>query len=258
MNPSSLEFFSFFLLGILGLYEECHCWWNWKGNCAKCSALVKMTKGVFCANFCKPQGSWPACRKAWHASCYECLSQGKFPIKRIKDKEGNKCYKHKKRVHRVNHGVWGAHGSIHFQCEHCWLINLEEYSPVEGLDDAYVMLIRQANLGAMGGRAVATIEAHTAAIQQGVNNCQLFRKTPFIPPQGPIPIGNSIGMWLVVKLLFHSLTAVPRINGAKHILFDLMRKPRSTFSSAWESSPIPAKNCTSHRELHFTCECWNL
>jgi hypothetical protein len=36
---------------------------------------------------------------------------------------------------------------------------------MEGLDDAYAMLICQANLDAMGGRAVATIEAHIAAIR---------------------------------------------------------------------------------------------
>jgi hypothetical protein len=55
MNPSSLEFLSLFQLGILELYKECHCWWNWKGNCTKCSALVKMTEGVFCATFANPK-----------------------------------------------------------------------------------------------------------------------------------------------------------------------------------------------------------
>jgi hypothetical protein len=131
--------------------------------------------------------------------------------------------------------------SIHFQCEHCWLINYEGYPPVEGLYDAYVMLIHQVNLDTMGGRAVATIEAHTAAIQQGVNNCQIFRKTLSILPWGPTLIRDSVGMGVTVKLLFHSLTAVPRIKGEKHIQFDLMRKPRGAFLSAWESSPTGIK-----------------
>jgi hypothetical protein len=58
-----------------------------------------------------------------------------------------------------------------------------------------------------------------------------------------MPIGDNIniGMGLAVKLLFHSLTPVPRIKGEKHIQFDLMRKTRSTFLSAWESSPIGIK-----------------
>jgi hypothetical protein len=51
-------------------------------------------EGIFCANFCEPRGSWAACRKVWHAECYECLGQGKFPIKKIQDEEGNRWYKH--------------------------------------------------------------------------------------------------------------------------------------------------------------------
>jgi hypothetical protein len=71
-------------------------------------------EGIFFTNFCKPQGSWPACRKTWHAGYYECLGQGKFPVKKIQDEEGNKWYKHKKRVKRINHGVRDAHASILF------------------------------------------------------------------------------------------------------------------------------------------------
>ena len=157
---------------------------------------------------------------------------------KIQDEEGNLWYKHEKRIERINQGVRGAHASIHFQCEYCWIINLEGRPPAKGLDDAYVMMIRRANLDAMGGRAVATIEAHTAAIKKNILNCQLLRKTPSIPPHGPMPIADTVGMGLAVELLFHSLTAVPRIKGQSHIQFDSMRRPRATFSSAWESSPM--------------------
>ena len=193
---------------------------------------------IFCTNFCEPCGSWPACWKVWHAKCYKCLGQGKFPIKRIQDEEGNRWYKHDRRVERINHGVRGAHASIHFQCEDCWMVNLEGRLPAKGLDDAYLMLIRRANLDAMGGRAVATIHGHAAALKRSVGNCQLIRKTPTIPPRGPMPLTDPVGMGLAVELLFHSLTAKPRIKGESHIQFDSMRRPRATFTSAWESSPI--------------------
>jgi hypothetical protein len=114
---------------------------------------VKRMEGIFCANFCEPRASWPECRKVWHAECYECLGLGKFPIKKIQDEEGNRWYKHR-RVERINHGVRGAHASIHFQCEDCWMVNLEGHLPAKGLDDVYLMLICQANLDAMGGQAV--------------------------------------------------------------------------------------------------------
>jgi hypothetical protein len=120
---------------------------------------------IFCANFCKPQSNWPLCCKGRHTNCYACLGQGKFPLKKIQDEEGNQWFKHEKREHRINHAVQGAHASIHFQCEDCWMINLEGCLPVPGLDDVYIMLILRANLDAMGGRAVATIEAHAAAIK---------------------------------------------------------------------------------------------
>jgi hypothetical protein len=93
----------------------------------------------------------------------------------------------------------------------------------------------------MGGRAVATVKAHAASIRWGVNNCQLFRKTPSILPWGPMPIGDYVGMGLMVKLPFHLLTPVSCIKGEKHIQYDSMRKPRSMFSSAWESSLIGIK-----------------
>ncbi len=45
------------------------------------------------------------------------------------------------------------------------MIDLEGRLPVPILDDTYIMLLRQANLDAMLGRAVATIEAHAAAVK---------------------------------------------------------------------------------------------
>jgi hypothetical protein len=182
MNLCSLVFLSHFSPGTLCLYEERRCWWNWSGNCTKCLAPVRKMEGIFCANFCESQGIWPACRKAWHAKCYKCLGQGKFPLKKNQDEEGNQCYKHNRRVKCINHRVHSAHASDNFQCEDCWMVNLEGHLPVKGLDDAYIMLICQANLDPMGGRAVATIQGHAAALKRSIYNCQLFRKMPMIPP----------------------------------------------------------------------------
>jgi hypothetical protein len=168
--------------GILGFYKECRCWWNWSGNCAKCSAPVRKMEGIFCANFCKPRSGWPACQKVWYAKCYKCLGQGKIPLKIIQDEKGNRWYKHDIRVQHINHGVRGAHASIHFQREDCWMVNLKGRPTGKGLDDTYLMLIRQASLDAMGGQAVATIQGHAAALKRSVYNCHLFRKMPTIPP----------------------------------------------------------------------------
>ncbi len=125
------------------------------------------------------------------------------------------------------------------------VINIEGRLPAEGLDDAYIVLICRANLDAMGGRAIATIEAHTSAILQTVHNCQQFRMTPTIPPQGPMPMLDSVGMGLAVELLFHSITMVPHIKGESRIQFDSVIRQRATFTSAWESSPTGIKEGSS-------------
>jgi hypothetical protein len=73
---------------------------------------------------------------------------------------------------------------------------------------------------------VVTIETHTASIKRFIHNCQLLRKTPTIPPQGPMAMVDMVGMGLAVKLLFHSLNAVPCIKGESQIQFYSMRRPK--------------------------------
>jgi hypothetical protein len=48
----------------------------------------------------------------------------------------------------------------------------------------YAMCICRANLDAMCGRAVSTIEGHAAATKRAVWNSRAIRKTPPIPPRG--------------------------------------------------------------------------
>jgi hypothetical protein len=89
----------------------------------------------------------------------------------------------------------------------------------------------------MGGRAVATIKAHAAAIMCMTQNCKIIQMTPPIPPRGPMPMSDSVGMGMAVTLLFNSLSASPRLKGETHIQFNLMRRPRATHTAAWELSP---------------------
>ena len=144
-------------------------------------------------------------------------------------------FKQEQREKRLNQGVRGAHASIAFQCEECWILNLEGRHVIEGLDDTYRMLIRRANLDAMSGRAVSTIHSHAASIQRTARNCKLIGKTPSIPVRGPMPIKDQVGMGVAVEMLFLSITAKGRLKD--DIQYDTMRKPRATHSKCYESSP---------------------
>ena len=97
-------------------------------------------------------------------------------MSRMEDTSGNIWFKQEKHEERLNHAVRGAHAVIPFQCEDCWMLNLEGRLPVAGLDDMYIMLIRRANLDAIAGRATTTIEAHANQIKRTVANCSLFGK----------------------------------------------------------------------------------
>ena len=137
----------------------------------------------------------------------------------------------------MNQGVRGAHVSIPFQCERCWMINLEGRLPEPGLDDAFIMCLRRANLDAMCGRSLMTIVAHANAIGRLVENCRLIRKTPSIPQRGSTTLGDDVGMGVAVDMLLHSITAKSRLKGEKFVQFDSVRKVRGSFTLAWESSP---------------------
>ena len=153
------------------------------------------------------------------------------------DGGGNVWFNQRKEEERLNTGYKGAHAAIPFQCEICWIINLERRLPEEGLDDVYVSLIRRSNLDAMAGRAKSTVAGHVAAIKRSITNCGLIRKTPTIEARGPMPLGNTTGMGVAIDMLVYSLTAVPKISGQRFIQYSTTRKLRSTYTCMWESSP---------------------
>ena len=145
-----------------------------------------------------------------------------------KDFEGNIWHNLDAWTNKKNHGTRGAHASVPFQCEDCWMINLERRLPIPGRDDAYVMFIRRANLDAIVSREKSTLEGHAARILQRVRNCVLIGKSPSIEPRDPMPIADSVGMGVAVELLLHSVTFKPRIKGQKFVQFDSVRTTRTS------------------------------
>lgn len=67
-------------------------------------------------------------------------------------------------------GVAGAHAIIPFQCEMCWIHNLEDHE-MQDADFFYAPLIRWANLDAMSGMPKLTIDSHCRAIMANVKCC---------------------------------------------------------------------------------------
>lgn len=149
---------------------------------------------------------------------------------------GNPWHKQAERVKRLNQGVKGVHVCIPFQCEVCWIRNLEGRDVLPGgRDEGYLMTLRRANLDAMAGKAKSTISKHVAEVKMMVKNSLRVGKTPTLPPRGPFPLKDEFGMGLAVDMLQRSITSVGKIE--KFIQFETVRKTRSTYSSLWQSSP---------------------
>jgi hypothetical protein len=170
--------------------------------------------------------------------CYTCLLKGKFPVRVTEDERSNVWFKEEQWLQQINQGVRGAHAAIPFQCEGCWMANLEGRPPALGLDDGYVMCICQANLDTMGSRAISILGSHATAVKQTVANYAQIKKTPTLPARGAMPLADHLGMRIAVEMLFDSLIVKPRLKGETHIQFDTMRRPRATYTLTWESSPM--------------------
>jgi hypothetical protein len=78
----------------------------------------------------------------------------------LKDNDGEVWEGHDAQAARLNTGVAGVHSALAFQCEICWMRNLEARDPDAMADHNYIVCIRQANLDAMNARAAGTIKGH--------------------------------------------------------------------------------------------------
>ena len=149
---------------------------------------------------------------------------------------GNLWHKEEERQRRMSQGVDGAHMCIPFQCETCWMRNLEAKDPVIGRDDVHLACIKRSNLDAMMGKAALTICNHARETRAAVKHAALINKTPSYHRRGPFPLNDCVGMGLAVDMQLKSLVAKGRIK--EHVQFATLRRLRATHTKNWESSPL--------------------
>ena len=188
---------------------------------------MKLLEGIFCGIFGVSRGHFRACRSAWHAECYTCLGQGIFPVRKVVNEDGNPWHEDEQRVKHLNMEVAGVHCCIPFQCETCWIHNLEGRNP-NSRDNTYIMIIRCANLNAMAGKARSTIGGHRLRTSWLVNNVLRIGKTPSLKPRGPFPLSDPVGMGLAVDINQESLVAVGR--NERMMQAETLLKMRSTYT----------------------------
>ena len=147
--------------------------------------------------------------------CWEKCSSDE--ITEIQDKAGNVWYKEEARKKRLNEGVNGAHICIFFQCELCWVRNLEGKDHIEG-DEKYIMSLIRAQLGALSRKSHLSIKGHQRVVVAKARRCESIRKTPSYEPQGSFPLDDPISMGLEVDMLLKS----PMATGESMIMCSLI------------------------------------
>jgi hypothetical protein len=91
-----------------------------------------------------------------------------FPLAVLHDDDGELWEGQEQRNRRLNVDVAGAHAVIPFQCEICWIRNLEKREVNLVADRRYLACIHRANLDAINSRAESTIKGHVSFIKRAV------------------------------------------------------------------------------------------
>jgi len=137
---------------------------------------------------------------------------------------------------RLNTGLIGAHVVVPFQCEICWMRNLEGRNPHSIDDRLYTMCIRRVNLDAINSRAAGTLATHLGNIKSMLETCAEIGRTPNLPQRGPFPLADQVGMGVAVEMQMKSIRNKGRI--VPNIQWESLRKARGTQTKMWASSPI--------------------
>ena len=156
-------------------------------------------------------------------------------MKEMKDEDDNPWYKQEEREYRINHGVNGAHLSLPFVCETCWMRILERRSPRPGLDNKLMACIRRVNLDAMTGKAKRTIGSHLGRTKRILAINAKYGKTPTFEQRGPLPPVDLMGMGIALDMVLYSVEA-KGLNG-KPVQYSSLRQVRSTATRNYDSSP---------------------
>lgn len=227
----------FFLLLALGLGNSNALtpFWEWTGICAGCCVRIQSPRGIFCANFSSPRGSWPPCRKAWHGKCYKTPENFSIFVQKPEDDLGNAWVKTSDQD-RFLCGRNGDNLLFPFQCDLCWFRNLKgrdpDYTSIS--DSTLLKYIRRVNLDGMWSREPSTIRSNLKAVEDTIKMLKELDLDPSFPPLGPWPLDDAIGFKLVIAQIRYS--QLPGKNQRSHLQFDTIRKLRTSFSHLSEIS----------------------
>jgi hypothetical protein len=163
-----------------------------------------------------------ACRKAWHGECYTPHAMDNFFHHVAVHEDGFDwstpadllCYKEARA---------GDHLLTAFQCDICSFPNLQHRDPLPDLprDNLLLCCIRRSNLDALLGREPSTVRAKLRGVKHLLRMWTKVDIPPPLPPIGPFPVQDSLGLGVAVAMLLKTLEAGKNHKG--HQQFETVR-----------------------------------
>ena len=133
-----------------------------------------------------------------------------------------------------------------FQCDHCWFANMHQSdaNPWFAEDARKMAYIRRVNLDVMWSREPSTVISTYNTLNKARKFSEELGLKPIDVKVGPWPVADTCGFQVAVEMLRHSQRSGR--NNANYVQFDSIRKARSAYSNAYDSSPI---RCLDNRKL---------
>ena len=133
-----------------------------------------------------------------------------------------------------------------FQCDHCWFANIskKEANPWYPDDARKLAFIRRVNLDVMWSREPSTVSSTLGTLSRAKRDSEDLGFSAQVIRLGPWPIADTCGFQVAIEMLRHSQKKGKNSND--YIQFDSIRKTRSAYANAYDSSP---KRCLDNRKL---------
>ena len=129
-----------------------------------------------------------------------------------------------------------------FQCDYCWFWNLQGRSPLSDShsDATLLKYIRRVNLDIFWSREPTTVRANLTQINKLKSLPSTIGMEGLNLPRGPWPVGDYVGFGLAIVMLRASQDKGR--HNSDYVQFDTIRKIRSAWSNAHESSAVGEEN----------------
>lgn len=213
--------------------------WNWESACLRCGKKTKSPRGLFCNNFGTKRGNFKVCRRSWCSKCYVPSPSLVFHVADATTDAGA-VWKRKKDDGRFMYARDGDMWSVPFQCECCWIVNIKgrEFDPFDAKDLLLQQYLVRMNLDLMWSREPGTVKATLYQLEKGARLSEELGLDPVEISRGPWPLTDNVGCQVALQILRASQGKGK--HSSEYQQFETIRKLRSGYSNAFESSPSGA------------------